>query len=161
MSQELTPNNEMPEIAGTLPFPFNQQNFCRYEPVNQSIDEARVLVIDNLRYDHGRHNTHFATPRNPAHFPLLFAYSPLHNVKLHTCYPSTLITTALNDERAPAWMALKHTAALQAAQSCDRPVILRADTGGGHIGSASDDPADNIAFIATQLGVKPPDALRQ
>jgi GMP synthase (glutamine-hydrolysing) len=32
----------------TLPFPFNQQNFCRYEPIHQSIDEARVLVIDNL-----------------------------------------------------------------------------------------------------------------
>ena len=37
----------------SLPFPFNQQNFCRYEPVNQSIDEARVLVIDNLLRDEG------------------------------------------------------------------------------------------------------------
>ena len=35
----------------SLPFPFNQQNFCRYEPINQSIDEARVLVIDNLLRD--------------------------------------------------------------------------------------------------------------
>src|SRR5215211_1563580 len=35
----------------SLPFPFNQQNFCRYEPVHQSIDEARVLVIDNLLRD--------------------------------------------------------------------------------------------------------------
>jgi len=35
----------------SLPFPFNQQNFCRYEPVSQSIDEARVLVIDNLLRD--------------------------------------------------------------------------------------------------------------
>jgi GMP synthase (glutamine-hydrolysing) len=35
----------------TLPFPFNQQNFCRYEPISQSIDEARVLVIDNLLRD--------------------------------------------------------------------------------------------------------------
>ena len=34
-----------------LPFPFNQQNFCRYEPISQSIDEARVLVIDNLLRD--------------------------------------------------------------------------------------------------------------
>src|SRR5262249_56335574 len=34
-----------------FPFPFNQQNFCRYEPVNQSIEEARVLVIDNLLRD--------------------------------------------------------------------------------------------------------------
>lgn len=35
----------------SLPFPFNQQTFCRYEPVNRSIDEARVLVIDNLLRD--------------------------------------------------------------------------------------------------------------
>ena len=50
MSQDLTPINDPPEI-GALPFPFNQQNFCRYEPVHQSIDEARVLVADNLLRD--------------------------------------------------------------------------------------------------------------
>src|SRR5215217_2733047 len=45
MTQELnTPTT-------SLPFPFNQQTFCRYEPINQSIDEARVLVIDNLLRD--------------------------------------------------------------------------------------------------------------
>jgi GMP synthase (glutamine-hydrolysing) len=44
MTQEYIPTT-------SLPFPFNQQNFCRYEPVNQSIDEARVLVIDNLLRD--------------------------------------------------------------------------------------------------------------
>jgi GMP synthase (glutamine-hydrolysing) len=43
MTQELTPTS--------LPFPFNQQNFCRYEPVEQRIEEARVLVIDNLLRD--------------------------------------------------------------------------------------------------------------
>jgi len=48
MSQDFTPVNDPAEIPGTLPFPFNQQNFCRYEPVEQRIDEARVLVIDNL-----------------------------------------------------------------------------------------------------------------
>ena len=45
MTQDLT----TPTTA--LPFPFNQQNFCRYEPIHQSIDEARVLVIDNLLRD--------------------------------------------------------------------------------------------------------------
>src|SRR6185503_3746824 len=37
----------------SLPFPFNQQTFCRYEPIHQSIGEARVLVIDNLLRDEG------------------------------------------------------------------------------------------------------------
>ena len=51
MSQDLTPTNERHEFAASLPFPFNQQNFCRYEPIAQSIEEARVLVIDNLLRD--------------------------------------------------------------------------------------------------------------
>ena len=51
MNQEFTPVTETTEIPSSLPFPFNHQNFCRYEPVHQSIDEARVLVIDNLLRD--------------------------------------------------------------------------------------------------------------
>jgi protease II len=62
----------------------------------------------------------------------------------------------MNDERAAAWMALKHTATLQAAQTCNRPIILRADTAGGHLGNPNEDAADFISFVASQLGVKPP-----
>ena len=54
MSQELlelTPTNDRTEVTASLPFPFNQQTFCRYEPVEQRIDKARVLVIDNLLRD--------------------------------------------------------------------------------------------------------------
>ena len=51
MTQDLTPLNDRTEVSGALPFPFKQQNFCRYEPVSQSIEEARVLVIDNLLRD--------------------------------------------------------------------------------------------------------------
>ncbi len=51
MTQELTPTIDPAEIAGSLPFPYTQQTYCRYEPVEQSIDEARVLVVDNLLRD--------------------------------------------------------------------------------------------------------------
>ena len=34
-----------------IPFPFTQQTFCRYEPIAQSIKQARVLVIDSLLRD--------------------------------------------------------------------------------------------------------------
>jgi len=34
-----------------IPFPFTQQTFCRYEPVAQRIEAARVLVIDSLLRD--------------------------------------------------------------------------------------------------------------
>jgi GMP synthase (glutamine-hydrolysing) len=54
MSQELleiSPTIERAEFSASLPFPFNQQTFCRYEPVEQRIPKARVLVIDNLLRD--------------------------------------------------------------------------------------------------------------
>ena len=51
MTQELTPTTDRTEVSGALPFPFNQQTFCRYEPVEQRLEEARVLVIDNLLRD--------------------------------------------------------------------------------------------------------------
>jgi len=41
------------DLTEPLPFPFNQQTFCRYEPIEQTIDRARVLVVDNLLRDQG------------------------------------------------------------------------------------------------------------
>src|SRR5581483_2834699 len=31
-----------------LPFPFHQQNFCRYESIEKTIESQRVLIVDNL-----------------------------------------------------------------------------------------------------------------
>ena len=36
----------------TLPFPYNKNTFCRYEPIVKSIEHARVLIVnDLLRYE--------------------------------------------------------------------------------------------------------------
>lgn len=51
-TQEPNPN-EAPDAADALPFPFNQQTFCRYEPIEKTIDQARVLIVDNLLRDEG------------------------------------------------------------------------------------------------------------
>lgn len=37
-----------PDAPEPLPFPFNQRTFCRYEPIEKRIEEARVLVINSL-----------------------------------------------------------------------------------------------------------------
>lgn len=38
--------------ATSLPFPFNNRPFCRYEPIEKKIDYAKVLIVNNLlRYD--------------------------------------------------------------------------------------------------------------
>lgn len=31
-----------------LPFPFSRETFCRYEPIEKTIDTAKVLVVNNL-----------------------------------------------------------------------------------------------------------------
>jgi GMP synthase-like glutamine amidotransferase len=41
------------EPRDLLPFPFNQQTFCRYEAIEKSIPAARVLIVDNLLRDEG------------------------------------------------------------------------------------------------------------
>jgi GMP synthase-like glutamine amidotransferase len=45
------PNSE--ESSGeTLPFPFNNRPFCRYEPIEKKISHAKVLIVnDLLRYE--------------------------------------------------------------------------------------------------------------
>jgi GMP synthase (glutamine-hydrolysing) len=52
MTQELpTPPTENADAGTPLPFPFNQQTYCHYEPIEQHIAQARVLVVDNLLRD--------------------------------------------------------------------------------------------------------------
>jgi GMP synthase (glutamine-hydrolysing) len=42
---------ETADFGTALPFPHNQQNFCRYEPIEKQIDQVRVLVVDSLLRD--------------------------------------------------------------------------------------------------------------
>jgi GMP synthase-like glutamine amidotransferase len=53
MTQDLIDTAEQTpaEPSGALPFPFNQQTYCRYEPIEQRIDSARILVVDDLLRD--------------------------------------------------------------------------------------------------------------
>src|SRR3989454_8481350 len=55
MSQELqdpqAADNSLNEVPEPLPFPFNQQTFCRYEPIEKTIETARVLIVDDLLRD--------------------------------------------------------------------------------------------------------------
>lgn len=40
------------EEAENLPFPYNDQTFCRYEPIEKRIEHAKVLIVnDLLRYE--------------------------------------------------------------------------------------------------------------
>lgn len=50
IAAEPLPNSSM-EAVEALPFPFNQRSYCRYEPIEQRIEQARILVVDNLLRD--------------------------------------------------------------------------------------------------------------
>ena len=92
-------------------------------------------------------------------FGALFKYSPLHNVKPDTCYPPTLITTADHDDRVVPAHSFKFAATLQAAQSCDNPVLIRIETKAGHgagkpTAKIIEEAADKFAFLVKSLGME-------
>jgi len=120
-----------------------------------------VGVMDMLRYDRftgGRlWATEYGSSSDPRQFAFLIKYSPLHNVKAGTCYPATLVTTADHDDRVVPSHSFKFTAALQAAQGCERPVLIRVETRGSHGYRPTDrliaERADQWAFAAAHLGL--------
>jgi prolyl oligopeptidase len=125
-----------------------------------------VGVMDMLRYHKFTGGAAWAgeygAADDPEAFKYLVAYSPLHNLKPGTCYPATLVTTADHDDRVVPSHSFKFAAALQAAQGCDKPVLIRVETQGSHGYRATDkqiaEQADLMAFAARQLGLTPPAA---
>jgi prolyl oligopeptidase len=125
-----------------------------------------VGVLDMLRYQTASANARqwssdFGLAEDPEQFKVLYAYSPLQNVKQGTCYPPTLITTADHDDRVAPWHSYKFAAALQAAQSCPNPILIRIETRAGHgagkpVWMQIDDFADQWGFLAKWLGMSQP-----
>jgi prolyl oligopeptidase len=120
-----------------------------------------VGVLDMLRYHTASANarqwsTDYGLSENEAEFKALYAYSPVHNVREGTCYPSTLVTTADRDDRVVPWHSYKFAAALQHAQGCRNPILLRVETRAGHgagkpVWMQIEDFADQWAFLADSL----------
>jgi prolyl oligopeptidase len=93
-------------------------------------------------------------------FNYLRAYSPLHNIKPGTCYPPTLAFTADHDDRVVPGHTFKYVAALQAAQSCNNPVLVRIETKSGHGAGRPttkliDEATDRFAFLVKELHMRP------
>jgi len=126
-----------------------------------------VGVLDMLRYHTSSANARqwssdFGLSENPDEFDAQYAYSPVHNLSRGICYPSTLVMADANDDRVAPWNSYKYAAALQYAQGCARPVLIRIETRTGHGGGAStskivNEYADQWAFVAHELGLMVPD----
>lgn len=121
-----------------------------------------VGVMDMLRYERftgGRFWVgEYGSAQNATQFPFLIKYSPVQNVKPGTCYPATLVTTADHDDRVVPSHSFKYAAALQAAQSCPRPTLIRVEVSGSHGYRPTDkliaERADQWAFAAEAMGIR-------
>lgn len=122
-----------------------------------------VGVMDMLRYHKFTVGwgwvVEYGSSDRPADFEYLYRYSPLHNIRPGTCYPATLVTTADHDDRVVPAHSFKFAATLQAAQGCDRPVLIRIDTAAGHgLGKPTakriDEQADVLVFLFRNTGTE-------
>jgi len=122
-----------------------------------------VGVLDMLRYHQFTIGhawaVEYGSSDNEEDFKNLIKYSPLHNVKKGTTYPSTMILTADHDDRVVPAHSFKFAATLQANHTGDNPVLIRIDTKAGHGAGKSttmaiEEWADIWAFTMFNLGMK-------
>ena len=126
-----------------------------------------VGVLDMLRYDKFTGGalwvSEYGSPSDTAAFNYLHAYSPLHNLRAGTCYPASMVTTSDHDDRVVPSHSYKYAAALQEAQGCDKPVLLRVETMTSHGYRPTDkriaELADQWAFAIANTGMKMTEAV--
>jgi prolyl oligopeptidase len=100
----------------------------------------------------------YGSPDDPKMFPILYGYSPYHNLRKGTSYPATLITTGDTDDRVVPGHSFKFAAALQEAHVGNNPVLIRIETRAGHgAGKPTalriEEAADKYAFLYKSLGM--------
>ncbi len=123
-----------------------------------------VGVLDMLRYNKFTAGAGWAfdygtAQDNKEMFDYLYKYSPVHNVKEGTCYPATMVITGDHDDRVVPAHSFKFAAALQNAQKCDNPTLIRIETNAGHgAGKPTDmliaEQADKWAFMFYNMGLE-------
>ena len=91
---------------------------------------------------------------------MLRAYSPLHNIKPGTAYPSVMVMTGDHDDRVFPAHSFKYAAELQYRQTGTQPILLRVDRRAGHGAGkptlkAIEEVADAYTFMAAALGIDP------
>lgn len=119
-----------------------------------------VGVLDMLRFHRWTigwaWKSDYGDPEDPDDFARLLAYSPLHNLRPGTCYPPTLVMTGDHDDRVVPAHSYKFAAALQQAQTCANPILLRVSESAGHgagkpTSKLVDEAADRMAFLDSVL----------
>jgi prolyl oligopeptidase len=103
----------------------------------------------------------YGSAEDAGEFRALLAYSPYHNLRAGTKYPSTLVTTADHDDRVVPAHSFKFAARLQEMHAGENPVLIRVETRAGHgAGKPTqkqiDYQTDVWAFLVRELGMSGP-----
>ena len=113
-----------------------------------------VGVMDMLRFNKftigWAWESDYGSPEIEDDFKILIKYSPYHNIKPKTCYPPTLITTSARDDRVVPSHSYKFAARMQAAQSCQNPILIRIESRAGHGAGTPKDKVIN--YISDMYG---------
>jgi prolyl oligopeptidase len=121
-------------------------------------------LLDMVRYEKfglgATWNVEYGTADDPEQLAWLLSYSPYHQVREGTEYPAVLFTVFDGDTRVDPLHARKMCAALQAATTSERPVLLRREKDVGHgaraLSRSVDLSADTLAFTARWTGLRLP-----
>ena len=122
-----------------------------------------VGVLDMLRFHHFTIGwawiSDYGSPDDAEEFKVLYAYSPLHNIRSGTHYPATLITTGDHDDRVVPGHSFKFAATLQKAQAGEAAILIRIETKAGHgagkpTSMQMDEVADKWAFLSKVLSLE-------
>ena len=129
-----------------------------------SVAIPRVGVMDMMRYHLFTRGWNWASDYgtssdSPEMAAYLLEYSPIHNIKSDgTAYPAILVTTADHDDRVVPAHSFKYAATLQAADTGERPKLIRIDSKAGHgggkpVSKVIDEYTDIYSFILYNLGL--------
>ena len=132
--------------------------------ITERPDLFGVAVADAGHYDMLRYQKftaaaawipEYGSSDDPKQFQYLRAYSPLQNVRAGTCYPATMLLTGDHDDRVVPSHAYKFAATLQAAQSCEHPILLCVSSEASHSYASSSEAravlTDMWTYITSQL----------
>ena len=119
-------------------------------------------LLDMIRYVESElgptWTVEYGDPSDPEQFNWLIGYSPYHRVDEGVDYPAAMIAVFDNDTRTDPMHGRKMAAALQAATSGERPILLRAEGDVGHgarsMSKSVQESAETLAFMARWTGMQ-------
>ncbi|NGY04119.1 prolyl oligopeptidase family serine peptidase [Solimonas terrae] len=121
-------------------------------PITDALARARDPITMGATMDYG-------DPNDPDLSEALLAWSPYHNIKDGTAYPSLLLDAGKSDVRCPPWHVRKMAARMQPANTSSHPILMRVREGVGH-GAADVEGqraqgSDWLGFFIGELGLAP------